>query len=109
MRLLSLPELLPQSGLRYNENGSREGAQTERPGVAGPVRALLAGLASPATFHDAALHRASCRRLSLAVRRHRSRTAPIPGVPLLAAERLPDRAPSRSRYPAASAAEISPP
>jgi hypothetical protein len=37
-----------QSGLQYNEDGTRPGAQTERSGLAGPVRALLGGETSPA-------------------------------------------------------------
>jgi hypothetical protein len=43
-------DLLLPEGLRYNENDIRPGAQTERPGHAGPVRASLAGRASPAAF-----------------------------------------------------------
>src|SRR5262245_28388139 len=35
--------LLSRAGLRYNENAIAPGAQTERPGDAGPVRALLGG------------------------------------------------------------------
>jgi hypothetical protein len=39
-------------GLRYNDNatGSVPGAQTERRGLAGPVRDLLGGETSPAAF-----------------------------------------------------------
>jgi hypothetical protein len=35
--------LLFQVGLRYNENATDPGAQTERRGAAGPVRDLLGG------------------------------------------------------------------
>jgi hypothetical protein len=35
--------LLLRSGLRYNENATVAGAQTERRGEAGPVRDLLGG------------------------------------------------------------------
>jgi hypothetical protein len=41
-----------RGGLRYNASGSGPGAQTERPGVAGPVRVLLAGTTSPAVFFE---------------------------------------------------------
>src|SRR5437016_7528158 len=37
-------------GLRYNENATVPGAQTERRGEAGPVSVLLRGWDSPAAF-----------------------------------------------------------
>jgi hypothetical protein len=37
-------------GLRYNKKAIAAGAQTERRGLAGPVRALLGGWASPAAL-----------------------------------------------------------
>jgi hypothetical protein len=37
-------------GLRYNGKASAAGAQTERRGVAGPVRDLLGGETSPAAL-----------------------------------------------------------
>src|SRR6516165_130292 len=37
-------------GLRYNEKAIAPGAQTERRGLAGPVRTLLGGEDSPADF-----------------------------------------------------------
>src|SRR5207249_6292080 len=40
----------PVAGLRYNENAIAPGAQTVRPGDAGPVRALLGGENAPAAF-----------------------------------------------------------
>ena len=40
--------LLSRAGLRYNEKAIGLGAQTERRGVAGPVRDLLGGETSPA-------------------------------------------------------------
>ena len=39
-----------EANLRYNENVIVPGAQTERPGDAGPVRAKLGGWTSPADF-----------------------------------------------------------
>jgi hypothetical protein len=42
--------LLSGVGLRYNGKDSSPGAQTERPGVAGPVRVLLGGCTSPADY-----------------------------------------------------------
>src|SRR5262245_48116720 len=42
--------LLLQPGLRYNENAIAVGAQTERRGLAGPVRDLLGGETSPAAL-----------------------------------------------------------
>jgi len=41
---------LCEGGLRYNDNADDPGAQTERPGVAGPVRVLLGGGDAPAAF-----------------------------------------------------------
>ena len=38
------------SGLQYNEKTKVPGAQTERRGLAGPVRDLLRGETSPAAF-----------------------------------------------------------
>ena len=40
--------LLSGAGLRYIEKAIRPGAQTERRGLAGPVRDLLGGETSPA-------------------------------------------------------------
>src|SRR5262249_40179863 len=42
--------LLSGCGLRYNEETSNPGAQTERRGEAGPVRVLLRGWDAPAAF-----------------------------------------------------------
>ena len=42
--------LLIGGGLRYNDKATAIGAQTERRGLAGPVRALLGGVCSPAAF-----------------------------------------------------------
>jgi hypothetical protein len=43
--------ILPsEAGLRYNDNAIAAGAQTERRGLAGPVRDLLGGETSPAAF-----------------------------------------------------------
>jgi hypothetical protein len=42
--------LLSDGGLQYNENAIGPGAQTERRGLAGPVRDLLGGETSPAVF-----------------------------------------------------------
>jgi len=39
-----------EPGLRYNEKAIYPGAQTERRGLAGPVRDLLGGETSPAAF-----------------------------------------------------------
>ena len=50
---------MDRTGLRYNNKAITPGAQTERLGYAGPVRAWLGGLSSPAAFlsscHDVAL------------------------------------------------------
>jgi len=48
-----MTSLLLQAGLRYNEETSIPGAQTERRGEAGPVRDLLGGVSSPAAFFTA--------------------------------------------------------
>jgi hypothetical protein len=40
--------LLSRAGLRYNEKAIDPGVQTERRGVAGPLRDLLGGETSPA-------------------------------------------------------------
>jgi hypothetical protein len=45
--------LLSGTGLRYNEKAIAVGAQTERRGLAGPVRDLLGGETSPAAFFAA--------------------------------------------------------
>jgi hypothetical protein len=42
--------LLWKAGLRYHGNAFRPGAQTERRGLAGPVRDLLGGETSPAAL-----------------------------------------------------------
>jgi hypothetical protein len=42
--------LLSRTGLRQNENAVAVGAQTERRGLAGPVRDLLGGETSPAAY-----------------------------------------------------------
>jgi hypothetical protein len=42
--------LLSRTGLRYNENAIAVGAQTERRGLAGPVRDLLGGETAPAAL-----------------------------------------------------------
>jgi predicted DNA-binding antitoxin AbrB/MazE fold protein len=43
-----------EGGLRYNGGDSHPGAQTERPGGIGPVRALLGGYTSPAASSSSA-------------------------------------------------------
>jgi hypothetical protein len=61
-------------GLRYNGARAAPGAQTERPGAARPVRALLGGETSPAAFCSSGpfafpFVRSGSRRLSLFPRR----------------------------------------
>src|SRR5262249_61060264 len=46
--------LLSRAGLRYNKAASGPGAETERRGLAGPVRDLLGGETSPAAFCSSA-------------------------------------------------------
>jgi hypothetical protein len=46
--------LLARVGLRYNGKTNDRGAQTERRGLAGPVRRLLGGYTSPAVYLFAA-------------------------------------------------------
>src|SRR5262249_12512706 len=50
-------DLLWACGLRYSETAIAPDAQTERPGDAGPVRALLGGGAAPAACFENHLYR----------------------------------------------------
>ncbi len=50
MRKTTWLHLHPGSGPLYNEKNIAPGAQTESPGDAGPVNALLGGEGSPADF-----------------------------------------------------------
>jgi hypothetical protein len=45
-----MKSILSRIGLRYNDNATTTGAQTERRGGAGPGRDLLGGETSPAAF-----------------------------------------------------------